>query len=230
MKKNIEEALLSLSQKPIFATSVERFKIMNDIKSQDKDLPQPKRFSKLLRVFLSRVSTPIEKFDIIAGRCVDRELTEDEEIEFSAYLKHPDYPSRKLFFASGHCTYSWEMLVEEGIVGLKERVLGKLLSEKDIRAYKQTCRAACDHRHKGCDDDVDGSLFGHQLAELSADDTAYICADRAACNTADGGRACGGEYYQTVALKTPGNSYADSRAVDLRAFEGCGDVGEHLQT
>ena len=131
MKKNIEEALLSLSQKSIFATSVERFKIMNDIKSQEKDLPQPRRFSRLLSVFLSRVSTPIEQFDLIAGRCVDRELNEDEEIAFSEYLKHPDYPSRKLFFASGHCTYSWEMLVEEGFVGLKKRVLNRLRSEND---------------------------------------------------------------------------------------------------
>ena len=39
MKRNIEEACLSLSQKPIFATSVERFKIMNEIKSLEKDLP-----------------------------------------------------------------------------------------------------------------------------------------------------------------------------------------------
>lgn len=131
MRKNVEEALLALSQKPIFATSVERFKIMNDIKSQYKDLPQPKRFSRLLGEFLSRVSTPIEKHDIIAGRCVDRELTEEEEVEFSAYLKHPDYPARKLFFASGHCTYSWEMLVREGLVGLKECVLEKLEVEKD---------------------------------------------------------------------------------------------------
>ncbi len=131
MRKNVEEALLALSQKPIFSTSVERFKIMNDIKSQYKDLPQPKRFSRLLGEFLSRVSTPIEKHDIIAGRCVDRELTEEEEIEFSAYLKHPDYPARKLFFASGHCTYSWEMLVREGLVGLKARVLARLEVEND---------------------------------------------------------------------------------------------------
>ena len=131
MRKNVEEALLALSQKPMFSTSVERFKIMNDIKSQYKDLPQPKRFSRLLGEFLSRVSTPIEKCDLIAGRCVDRELTEEEEKEFSAYLKHPDYPARKLFFASGHCTYSWEMLVREGLVGLKARVSKRLEGEKD---------------------------------------------------------------------------------------------------
>ncbi|MBE6537373.1 MAG: hypothetical protein E7673_05400 [Ruminococcaceae bacterium] len=131
MKRNIEEACLSLSQKPIFATSVERFKIMNEIKSLEKDLPQPLRFSKLLGVFLSSVSLPIEEYDIILGRCVDRELTEKEEAEFQAYLKDPDYPARRLFFGSGHCTYSWDMLVEEGLVGLKERVLKRIEETAD---------------------------------------------------------------------------------------------------
>lgn len=137
MHKNIEEAKLSLTQKPIFATSVERFKIMNDIKSLYKELPQPLRFSKLLDVFLSRVSLPIEEYDVIVGRCVDRELTEVEEAEFQAYLKHPDYPARRLFFASGHCTYSWDMLVEEGLVGLKERVLDKIekTTDKDKKIF-----------------------------------------------------------------------------------------------
>lgn len=136
MKRNVEEACRSLTQKPIFATSVERFKIMNDIKSLYKELPQPLRFSKLLSLFLARVSVPIEDYDIIVGRCVDRDLTEDEELEFQKYLKDADYPARRVFFASGHCTYSWDMLVEEGIFGLRERVVKKI--EKTTDADKKT--------------------------------------------------------------------------------------------
>lgn len=131
MRKNIEEAKRALTGKPIMATSVERFKILNEVKSMYKELPQPNRFSKILNVLLSRVSVPLEKYDLIAGRCVDRELNEEEEAEFQRYLKHPDYPGRRLFFASGHCTYSWEMLVSEGLGGLKERVLNKISEEKD---------------------------------------------------------------------------------------------------
>ena len=123
MIRNIEEARLSLTQKPLFATSAERFLILNDLKSSYKELPQPKRFSKIFSLLLSRVSTPIENHDLIAGRSVDRVLSDAEEELFQSYLKHPDYPSRHLFWSSGHCTYSWEMLVEEGLVGLKERVL-----------------------------------------------------------------------------------------------------------
>lgn len=131
MRKNIEEAKRALTEKPIMATSVERFKILNEVKSMYKELPQPNRFSKILNVLLSRVSVPLEKYDLIAGRSVDRELNEEEEAEFQRYLKHPDYPGRRLFFASGRCIYSWEMLVSEGLGGLKGKVLNKISEEKD---------------------------------------------------------------------------------------------------
>ena len=136
MVKNIEEARLALTEKPLFATSAERFLILNELKSSYKELPQPKRFSKILSLLLSRVSVPIEEHDLIAGRCVDRVLTDEEETIFQAYLKHPDYPSRHLFWSSGHCTYSWDMLVEEGLVGLREKAVKQMaavdLEEKRI--------------------------------------------------------------------------------------------------
>ena len=131
MQKNIEEARCTLCEKPLFATSVERFKIMNEIKSLHKELPQPMRFARILSMFLSRVSVPICEYDLIAGRCVDRELSAEEEIEFQRYLKSPDYPSRKVFFASGHCTYSWETLVSYGLPGLKQRVENKILETEN---------------------------------------------------------------------------------------------------
>lgn len=126
MTKNIEEARLSLTEKPLFATSAERFLILNEIKSDYKTLAQPLSFSRTLSVLLARVSVPIEDYDLIAGRCVDRVLTDQEEAEFQAYLKHPDYPARRSIFASGHCVYSWDMLLNEGLGGLKSRVGAEL--------------------------------------------------------------------------------------------------------
>ena len=126
MIQNIEEAQLSLIEKPILATSAERFLILNEIKSSFKELPQPLRFSRMLSILLSRVSVPLKEHDLVAGRCVDRELTEEEEQVFQAYLRHPDYPARRSIFPSGHCTYSWEMLVNEGLKGLKERVSAQI--------------------------------------------------------------------------------------------------------
>lgn len=123
MKQNIEEAKQALTQKPLLATSAERFLILNELKSCYKELPQPLRFSKILSALLSRVSVPLKEYDLIVGRCVDRELTEKEELLFQEYIKHPDYPSKNLFWSSGHCTYSWENVVKEGIVGLRARAV-----------------------------------------------------------------------------------------------------------
>ncbi|MBQ2734355.1 MAG: hypothetical protein IJF33_00835 [Clostridia bacterium] len=117
--KNVEEAISALTQKPMLATSAERFLILNRLKSCYKELLQPLRFSKILSEMLSEVSTPLEPYDLVAGRCVDRELTQEEECAFQAYLKHPDYPSNSFFLSSGHCSYSWDLLLSKGLTGLR---------------------------------------------------------------------------------------------------------------
>lgn len=121
MTQNIEEARIALTEKPLSATSVERFLILNELKSAYKELPQPARFSKILSALLSRVSLPIKEYDLIVGRCVDRVLTEKEEADFQAYLRHPDHPALNLFWSSGHCVYSWNALVKYGLVGLRDK-------------------------------------------------------------------------------------------------------------
>ena len=121
LKQNIAEAVHALTEKPLLATSAERLLILNELKSQRKDLPQPERFAWALAELLSRVSVPLDDHDMIAGRCVDRELSEEEEAIFQAYIAHPDYPQKELFLGSGHCTYSWESAVELGLPGLRKR-------------------------------------------------------------------------------------------------------------
>ena len=134
MKRNVEEAMKALTEKSILVTSAERVLILNDLKSLYKELPQPQRFSKIFSMLMSRVSVPIEAYDLVAGRYVDRELTDEEEQIFQSYIKHPDYPSRKLFWSSGHCTYSWEMIVKEGIIGLKKKATEQM---KDVCGEKR---------------------------------------------------------------------------------------------
>ncbi len=136
---NIKEAEDALASRPLLATSVERVLILNEIKSLHKELPLPKRFAKLLSTLLERVSTPIEPYDLIAGRCVLRELDESEERIYKEFISHPDYPARSAFIGSGHCTYSWDTVVKEGIVGLRRRALDSLSElgeeESDKRAF-----------------------------------------------------------------------------------------------
>ena len=137
LDKNIAEAEWALTQRPFFAASAERILILNEIKSKYAELPQPLRFSKKLSELLARVSTPIESYDLIAGRCVIRELDEREEKIYSELSAEP----AEDFLGSGHCTYSWDMVVEEGLCGMREEAQSRLdalaESEKEKRAFLQ---------------------------------------------------------------------------------------------
>ncbi|MBQ8849806.1 MAG: hypothetical protein IJ011_05710 [Clostridia bacterium] len=151
LKINVVEAESALTEKPMLATASERFLILNEIKSEYKDLPHPLRFSRYLSILLSRVSTPVEKYDLIAGRYVDRVLTEDEERAFAEYIKHPDYPGKEVILSSGHCSYSWETLVNEGLCGLRKRAEKTLAAAESedkkifLRAMLEVHRAIADY-------------------------------------------------------------------------------------
>ena len=131
IEKSLLEAKEALTQKPLFATSVERVSILNEIKSEYNGLPHPLRFAKHLSVLLARVSVPVEEHDLIAGRSVDRELDGEEEQMFAEYIKHKDYQPRHTFIGSGHCTYSWDMIVENGIGGMRRIVEESLKATED---------------------------------------------------------------------------------------------------
>ncbi len=131
LTRNINEAIIALTEQPLFATTAERFLIFNEIKSEYANLPQPKRAAKFLSILLQRVSVPLEPHDLIAGRCINRELTETEEAAFQAFIHHPDYPSRCVLYPSGHCTYSWDFVVQHGLGGMRQLALERLDSEQD---------------------------------------------------------------------------------------------------
>ena len=128
---NITEAKRALVEKPMLATSAERVMILNEIKGDHGDWPQPKRFAYILNQLLSRVSTPLEPYDLIAGRCVDRLLSDEEEAIFAEFLKAKDNPKRHALFSSGHCTYDWDALVTLGLSGLRQKVCDRLAGEQD---------------------------------------------------------------------------------------------------
>ena len=128
---NITEAKRALTEKPLLATSAERVLILDEIKSDFNGLPHPRRFAAMLATLLSRVSTPLESYDLIAGRCVDRLLTAEEEACFQAFLKHPDHPKKYSFLSSGHCAYDWETLLRLGLPGLRREAERSLASRTD---------------------------------------------------------------------------------------------------
>ena len=98
---NIGEAVSALTLKPLFSTQYERVSVMNEIGHGLAELPQPLRFSRMLGELLSRVSTPLEPYDLIAGRVPDRELTSGEEALYQSALKIRTPPRRRYSSAPG---------------------------------------------------------------------------------------------------------------------------------
>lgn len=131
LKQSIAEAKAALTDKPLFATSAERIAILDEIKSTGRELPQPLRFARFLAALLARVSVPVEPHDRIAGRCVDRALTDAEEAAFQAYRKHPDCPQGRVFLGSGHCTYDWNLVLAEGLPGMRAKAETSLTRQTD---------------------------------------------------------------------------------------------------
>ena len=129
--KNVAEAERALVEKPLLAASAERILILNEIKSMYSELPQPLRFAKFLSILLERVSVPLEEYDLVAGRCVDRELSPEEETLFQQFNTHPEHPRKEVLLSSGHCTYSWEMVVELGLPGMRKKAEASLREQTD---------------------------------------------------------------------------------------------------
>ena len=118
MSVNVSEAITALTQKPVLSTSAERVFILDEIKSEKKELTQPLRFAFTMQTLLGRVSVPVEPYDLIAGRALDRLLTDEEEVRFKEYNDSPDNPNKIVLFDSGHGTYDWQSLLDFGLGGL----------------------------------------------------------------------------------------------------------------
>lgn len=123
---NVEEARRALSEKPLKSTSINRIRILHKLKDKYSGLLQPLRFAAVMNDFLSEIDTPLEKNDIIAGRCVDKPLDEEEENLYREFVADKDNLYSNTLFEVGHCTFDWDDLIDKGLTGLKERALSSL--------------------------------------------------------------------------------------------------------
>ncbi len=129
-KLNVIEAERALTEKPVFASEKERILILNELKDKYLDDTQPVRFAKIMDELLQRVSVPITKHDLIAGRVVHATLSLEEERIFQQYLSSPRNLRHGVLIGSGHCVFSWNDLVSLGLCGLVERAEKRLLKCK----------------------------------------------------------------------------------------------------
>ncbi len=128
---NVEEAVKALTEKPVFSTEIERIRILDECKHNFDGQPQPMRFARTMDYAMRRLSTPLKSSDVILGRSVDRELSEEEEALYQAFLHDPANPYYSALNGSGHCSYDWEDLVSLGLGGLKKRAQDRKKGETD---------------------------------------------------------------------------------------------------
>lgn len=131
LQRNIDEAITALTEKPMFAADAERILIAHELMGEDASMPQPVRFARALSAILDRVSVPIEEYDLIAGRVVQRELTDEEEEKFRELCRDPRSPYKCAIYSSGHCSYDWKMVMEYGIAGLIGKARASLEGKTD---------------------------------------------------------------------------------------------------
>lgn len=131
LTENVKEAGRKLTSRPVKATTAELLLIQNEIRTKHRDKPQPIRYGLYLAEILERVSLPLEKYDLIAGRSVHRELSAEEEAIFSAYQNDKAMKISQTMLDNGHAAYSWGDVAELGLVGLKLRAQRTLNEEND---------------------------------------------------------------------------------------------------
>ena len=131
LRRNIDEARTALTEKPLYAADAERIIIAHSLIGKNADDVQPVRFARAMSEILDRVSVPLEEYDLIAGRVVHRELTEEEEAIFSELRRSPLSPYKGTIFSSGHCSYDWKMIAELGLPGLIEKAKASLSEKTD---------------------------------------------------------------------------------------------------
>lgn len=128
---NIDEAKHELLERPINATTIERETVLFELKDRYAGEPQPIRYGHLLYDFLDKVSTPIGEHDLIAGRSVNRELSDEEEKFFKEFHFAADNPRYGVFIGYGHATLGWEDVVSLGLGGLRKRAEESLADKTD---------------------------------------------------------------------------------------------------
>ncbi len=112
-----EEIIDMLRNKPIESTLIERWQLIDQAGKLYGELPQPLRFGYGLTYVLEHCSLPIEPYDMILGRFVDRVPTEEED----AYLRQFHAENRQIVMTDGgHITLDWYKLIDVGIDGYLE--------------------------------------------------------------------------------------------------------------
>ena len=181
---NKEKNLLQISNtieytrnKPINSTLTERWFLLDEATKACEGLPQPLVFGKGMAYILERASTPIEEYDILLGRFIDKVPTSEEEEALQniwvegSNKKHPIVGLNR-----GHRAFDWETLVNLGLVGYIKRTEDKI---KELESSEETDQKKLDFYsgmlwlYKGIQRYI--QRYSEEAAKKGMSDCAEVC-------------------------------------------------------
>ncbi len=116
--ESIKHAIALLREKDVKSTLVERLFLLDDAWERYKHEPQPIIQGKGLYDVLSQATLPIEPYDLLLGRYVDRVPTEEEEARLQVLWQNSrDRENPIVCYNGGHATLDWSGMVRIGIPG-----------------------------------------------------------------------------------------------------------------
>ena len=133
MSKNIEEAIHSLRYKPVNSTTLERLRLCVEANKHVSGLPQAQEIGHGLGYILDNISIPVEPHDILIGR-ISEEIPDEEGERFFAETIST-MGTRPLWMNDGgHESFRWDILLQQGFVGLETAAKEELCRLKNRRS------------------------------------------------------------------------------------------------
>ncbi len=122
----IEETIDVLRNKDVKSTQYERIWLIDKLNNRYKDMPHALRQGYYSTYILENVSCPVEEYDILLGRVVDRKLTDEEEEKLKQISENGYNEKAGFMWDWGHMTFDWENIVKIGISGYIKKAQERL--------------------------------------------------------------------------------------------------------
>lgn len=131
-QRMIDEAIGALTEKPVNATTLERIRLFAEADDRVQGLPQPIQYGRGLMYVLEHISLPLSEHDQILGRVVDKAPDEEEEAFYQTMCRRfarrwwEDTTRPHWIFDTGHTSFFWRDVIEQGLSGLEARAQEQL--------------------------------------------------------------------------------------------------------
>ena len=162
----VTEAIISLREKAVRSTTLERLRLTREADLEVQGMPQPLQLGEGLYYLLDHISLPTSPHDLLVGRIAETVPDEEEEALFQATVEAWEGKGVPPWILDlGHECFAWDRLLELGLAGLEafaqERLEAHLVAEESyaradflrgaVRVYQALRRYARRYADAACE-------------------------------------------------------------------------------